>query len=405
VTAELLTAPTKAPASLEVWTAPGFRLLLAMTGLGFAGFGILLPTAPLWAAHGGAGAAGVGTVNAVLMLVTVLTQTAVPAALRHVGWRPTLVVGLGLLGAPALLHPLSDDLSVVLALSAVRGVGFGVLTVCGAAAVARLVAPAARGRAIGAYGLAIAAPQLVLVPLSPWLAEHVGFTLVLLAAACPVAAIVPAARLGRLLDRAAAAPVPHQPSSSAARGVPRPLVGAIVVLMAITTAGGALITFTPQFGIGPTTSLISLLALTGTAAISRWAFGTPADRYGVRPFLAPLLLLATAALAVIAWAIGDPDAPRDVVVPLAMAFVGISYGGLQNLTLVAAFAAVPERHSNLASAGWNIGFDTGTGIGSLAVGIIAAGGSFGPSVAATAVLCLLAVPVALTARERASRHQ
>ncbi|WP_220453975.1 MFS transporter [Nocardioides immobilis] len=405
MTAELLTRPRTAPASPEVWTAPGFRLLLTMTGLGFAGFGILLPTAPLWAAQGGAGAAGVGTVNAVLMLVTVMTQTVVPAALRRIGWRTTLVVGLGLLGAPALLHPLSNDLTVVLALSAVRGVGFGVLTVCGAAAVAQLVAPASRGRAVGAYGLAIAAPQLALVPLSPWLAEHVGFTPVLLAAACPLAAIVPAARLGRLLDRAAADPVPHAQPAWGARGIPRPLVSAIVVLMVITTAGGALITFTPQFGIDPTTSLVSLLALTGAAAVSRWCFGAPADRYGVRPFLAPLLLLATVALGVIAWAIGDPDAPRGLLVPAAMALVGVSYGGLQNLTLVAAFAAVPERHSNQASAAWNIGFDTGTGIGSLAVGIIAAGGSFGPSVAATAVLCLLAVPVALTARGRASRHQ
>ncbi|KAA1426996.1 MFS transporter [Nocardioides antri] len=377
-----------------------------MTGLGFAGFGLLLPTAPLWAAHGGASEAGVGLVNAVLMLVTVVTQTAVPRALHRIGWRPTLLVGMALLGAPALLHPLSDDLTTVLVLSGVRGVGFGVLTVCGAAAVARLAAPELRGRAIGAYGLAIAAPQLVLVPLGPWLAEHVGFGPVLAAAACPLLALLPASRLGRLLDdRPAPAHADDTPHPKPLAAVTWPLMSAIVVLLVITTAGGALITFTPQFGIDPTTSLLSLLSLTGAAAVARWRLGGFADRFGPQPFFAPLLLLAGVGLGVIAWAISDPGAPREVLLPLAMALVGISYGGLQNVTLVAAFAAVPERQSNAASAAWNIGFDTGTGLGSLAVGVIAAGGSFGPSVAVTAALCLVAVPVALTSRGRAARHQ
>lgn len=400
MTTELLTRTTSAQrvvAPVGPWFAPGFRPLLAMTVLGFGGFGILLPVAPLWAAHGGADTAGVGTVNAVLMLVTVLTQTLVPRTLRRLGWRTTLTAGMAFLGAPALLHPLSDDLSVVLTLSAVRGVGFGILTVCGAAAVARLVPPAVRGRAVGAYGLAIAGPQLLLVPLGPWLSTHVGFGPVLLAAACPLLALVPAARLGEALDATPATDEPH--ADSGHRTLPRPLVTAIAVLLVITTAGGALITFTPQFGVGPTGSLVSLLCLTGFAALGRWGLGRPADRFGPRPFLVPLLLLAAVALLAIAWAVGDGDAPREVVVPVAMALVGVAYGGLQNVTLVAAFAAVPARQSNTASAAWNIGFDTGTGLGSLGVGLLAAGGSFGPSIAVTAVLCLLAVPLA------ARRHQ
>jgi len=51
------------------------------------------------------------------------------------------------------------------ALAALRGLGSGVVTVCGATAVAALVEPARRGRAIGALGLASAAPQFILVPI------------------------------------------------------------------------------------------------------------------------------------------------------------------------------------------------------------------------------------------------
>jgi MFS family permease len=401
VTIELLPRATPAPtgdAAPRLGATPGFGPLLAMTVLGFGGFGLLLPTAPLWAAHGGAGAAGVGMVNAVLMLVTVITQTAVPRALRRLGWRTTLLAGMVLLGTPALLHPLSDDLAVVLALSGVRGIGFGILTVCGAAAVARLVPPAMRGRAVGAYGLAIAGPQLLLVPLGPWLATHVGFAPVLVAAACPLLALAPAGRLGRTLDERPEPEAAPTGQGAVRRALPWSLVSAIVVLTAITIAGGALLTFAPQLGLSPTAALVGLLCLTGAAAVSRWSFGGPADRFGPRRFLAPLLVVAAVGLLAIGWAVADADAPRDVVVPLAMALVGVAYGGLQNVTLVAAFAAVPAERSNTASAAWNIGFDTGTGIGSLAVGVLAAGGSFGPSIAATAALCVLAVPVALATR-------
>src|SRR5690606_20326228 len=117
-----------------------------------------MPVAPLWARWIGADEGGAGLVNAVLMLATVAFQTAVPWALRTFGWRATLTSGLLLLGAPSALFGLAASLPAVLALSSVRGAGFAVLTVCGASSVAHLVAPSHRGRAVGAYGLAIAVP-------------------------------------------------------------------------------------------------------------------------------------------------------------------------------------------------------------------------------------------------------
>jgi MFS family permease len=137
--------------------------LLGVSLLGFAGYALLLPTAPLWAIRGGADEGGAGLVNAVLMLATVAVQTTVPWALRRWGWRTTLVTGVVLLGLPSLALMLTDQLAGILAVSAIRGAGFAVLTVCGATAVAELVDAARRGRAIGLYGLAVAGPQLVLV--------------------------------------------------------------------------------------------------------------------------------------------------------------------------------------------------------------------------------------------------
>ncbi|MGW2085086.1 MFS transporter [Streptomyces sp. NPDC001880] len=395
-------APADSAARQTVWSAPGMPALLLLTATGFSGFAALLPTAPLWAVHGGADAAGAGSVNAVLMLCTVLAQTLVPTAIRRLGWRTTLVCGVVLLGVPAVPHLLTADLGTVLALAAVRGLGFGVLTVCGATAVAELVEPARRGKAVGAYGLAIAGPQFILVSTAPWVAENLGFGFVFAVGALPLFGVLPALRLARRPGGHPAEAVEDPPRRNAPTGgiADRlPLLPPMLLLLGVTTAGGALITFAPQMSSDPTATLAGLLLLTGTAAVSRWRFGSLADRYGTRPFRWPLVLVTALGLALTAWAVTSPEATGVLPLLAGAALVGVSYGGLQNLTLVDAFAAVDHRSSGVASAVWNIGFDAGTGLGALLVGHLATGTSFSTALLATAVLSLTTLPLAF-ARQR-----
>ena len=150
--------------------------LLVVSSTGFAGFAALLPVAPLWAVSGGASEAGSGLVNSLLMASTIVTQLVVARALNRWGWGPVLMFGMVFLGAPSLLHIASDSLVPILAISVLRGVGFGILTVVGAAAVGLLVDAKRRGEAIGIYGLAIAVPNLILLPITPWISEEFGFT-------------------------------------------------------------------------------------------------------------------------------------------------------------------------------------------------------------------------------------
>ena len=103
--------------------------LAVLSVFGFSGYAVLLATAPLWAVNGGATAAGSGAVNGVLLAATVLAQLAVPRALASWGTGRVLVAGLLLLGVPAPAYLLSDGLGLILGLSAVRGLGFGILTV------------------------------------------------------------------------------------------------------------------------------------------------------------------------------------------------------------------------------------------------------------------------------------
>ena len=74
---------------------------------------------------------------------------------------------------------------------------------------------------------------------------------------------------------------------------------------------------------------------------------------------------------------------------------GLCYGGLQNLTLIVAFAAVGPRQLPTASAVWNIGFDTGTASGAVLAGVLATAYSFPVSLATMAAFCLLTAVVAV----------
>ncbi len=396
--------PSTSPGG-PITRVPGMPALLTMSALGFSGYALLLPVAPLWAVHGGAGSGGAGLVNAVLMLATVLTQTTMPTALRRIGWRPTMVAGVLLLGLPSALFVLTDALGWLLALSAVRGMGFAVLTVCGSSAVAALVDGPRHGRAIGVYGLSIAVPQLLLVPGSAWIAESLDFPVVFALGALPVLAVPAAAALGGRLQRITADDDHEAEDAAPGRAGWRVLLGLILpslVLLAVTTPGGALLTFAPQFAGSAALAAVGLLGFTAATALSRWAVGGPADRYGPRVFLAPLLVLCAGGLGVCAWAIADGGTHGAALV-LGMTVVGLAYGSLQNLTLVEAFAAVPRRSHPTASAVWNIGFDAGTGLGSLVVGFVAAGASFAAGLTTTAAVCVLAAAVVLVVGRPARR--
>ena len=80
---------------------------------------------------------------------------------------------------------------------------------------------------------------------------------------------------------------------------------------------------------------------------------------------------------------------------VGLLLLGLCYGGLQNLTLVISFAAVARRHHNLASAVWNVGFDAGTALGSVLVGVIAELTSFATALLVAGVMAMATLPLAV----------
>jgi MFS family permease len=363
-----------------------FRLMLGTTVLCFSGYALLLPVVPLWVARGGSGAFGAGATTATLMATTVATQLVVPWLLTRIGHRWVLATGSVLLGLPAPLLALSADLTPVLALSAVRGVGFGLATVAGSALVAELVPRDQHGRAAGRYGLAVGLPQLVLLAAGVAMVDRLGFTAVFVAAGVgPVlgALLVPAIRWGKGSGEAVAAPGPGSLARSA--------VPPFVAMITCSVAQGGLITFLPLAVTGGGLLVAgALFATSAGALVGRLVAGELVDRRGWgAKLLAPGMLLTAAGLVIEIVALGGGG---GALLVLGAVVVGFGFGVVQNDALTVLFAAFGSGRYGTASATWNIAYDAGTGAGALGLGAVAE--PFGYTAAFGAAAGLLGVSVA-----------
>ncbi len=380
--------PTSAPDGI---TGPSFRFMLGATVLCFGGYALLLPVVPLWVERGGSGALGAGATTAVLMATTVATQLAVPWLLVRLGHRWVLAAGSVLLGAPAPFLGFSADLAPVLALSALRGIGFGLATVAGSALVAELVPRAQPGRAAGRYGLAVGLPQLALLAAGVAVVERFGFTAVFVAAGvAPVlgALLVPAIRVSSATVAPAARPRP----------APRAAFVPVLAMLTCSIAQGGLITFLPLAV--PDAGLLVPAALFATAAgalLGRLVAGELVDRrgWGGR-LLVPGMLLAAAGM-------GAEVAGGGALVVIGAAAVGFGFGMVQNDALTVLFAAFGSSGYGAASAIWNIAYDAGTGVGALGLGAVAEGFGYSPAFGVAAVLLCTGVAVTLTRPGRRAR--
>ncbi|MFV2195848.1 MFS transporter [Nocardiopsis sp. LOL_012] len=386
----------------------GFALLLAATAVGFCGFAAVLPLVPLWATRGGAGEFGAGSTTTAFMLTTVATQIFMPRLLERCGYRWILPVGCLVMGAPTPLFALTDDLAPLIAVSAVRGVGFGMVTVAGTALAARLVPPAQVGRATSYYGLALGLPQVLILPGGVGLALAFGFdTAFWITGLCSVAGAVfsvgiwyadggrnRAVLTGRTRTRVAA-PAPP---------VPLPLLAAPLVLMLLTaSAGAAVSTFLAIPFEGAAWTVAGALA--GYAlgvVIGRGAAGNLYDRFGRTVLLVPGTVAAAVGVCLVAaalWSGGDGAAPGAAAVLLVLAgtaLLGLGFGAVQNETLTVMLDRAGPAGVGRASAVWNMGYDGGTGAGAMVIGMLIQMLGYGPAFALAAAALVAALPLART---------
>jgi len=367
------------------------RPVILLTFVAFAalfGFQLLLSVVPLYADRAGGGSSGAGLATAAFMLPTVLTQIQMPRILGRYGYRRTLAAGLLFLGVPALFYAYARTLAPILAVTLVRGVGFGVVTVVFAALIVELAPPHRRGEALGLLGVAITLPTIFCNALGLWLAGGYGFGVVFL-----LGGIAPLLGLGMILWIRSASPSTKEEEESSAgffAGLGRAHLRRIFLLFAATTmAAGVVLTFLPLAvpGSGIFSAASALLVIGVTTTASRWWAGRFGDRRDARLLLAPGL---------IACAIGMICLPLGGVILLFGAVIfGVGFGLLQNATLILMMGRVSKSEYGLGSTLWNAAFDAGTGVGAFSFGFVISAVGFSWSFSICSALLVLALLLVL----------
>jgi predicted MFS family arabinose efflux permease len=362
-------------------------------------FFLLLSVTPMYAASAGAGSAGAGLVTGVLLLGTVAAELAASSLMKRYGFRTVLVVGAVLLGVPALALLSPGPLVIIVAVSAVRGLGFGFSTVVTGALVAILLPPGRRGEGLGLSGVVACVPAVVALPSGVWLAGHYGYPVVI--GITVATALVPLAVFPWLPGAA------DRPRTGEGAGQPAGLLGSLrrggqlrlsIIFAASTVAAGVVVSFLPlAAGISGNLAALGLLAQALSATISRWWAGRHGDRHGHAGLLIPGLAIASLGMTAMIW-LASPTA-----VIAGMCLFGTGFGISQNATFALMIDRMPVSGFGTASALWNLAYDAGYGAGLAVFGLFVAHTGYPAAFALTGVLMLAALPVAWRERSAGRR--
>jgi predicted MFS family arabinose efflux permease len=301
------------------------------------------------------------------MLSTVLAQVWMPRLLARFGYRSVLAAGLLLLGLPAFLYVPLGEVLAILAVTLVRGAGFGVAIVALAALVTELAPPGRRGEALGLYGVALALPTIFCGALGLWLVERFGYGPVfLIGASAPLLAFVAALGISSPDEREERGS-PGGLRSGLRRG---PLLRIFLLFASCTAASGVVVTFLPLSAPGPEpfSAATALLLLGIASTFFRWWAGRFGDRRDPHLLLAPGLICA--ALGMVALSLEG-----FVLLGGALLF-GAGFGVLQNTSLLLIMQRVPKAEYGLGSTLWNLAFDAGTGAGAFVFGFVVGAAGF-----------------------------
>lgn len=342
----------------------------------------------------GGTAAQVGLLFSVFSLVAVVLRPLAGAWIDRQGVRRVLLPGAALVVVASLALQTAGGPAPLIALMAVFGVGYGLVTM--AAAVLAASAPAEqRGRALSVYYLAAPLSMAVAAPLGLWLFRSIGaggnFALVTVLG-LTAAALGLAVRAG---PRPGAGP-------GAVRLWSRGATPLSLVLTVAAMGQSALYAFLPLHATahGQERHLAWFFGgYSATMMLCRLGASRLADRFSRRRILMAALGFLASGFAVLT---APPAPPR-----LALAAVLLAAGSAALYPLLVALVVdrVPDRERGVAMGMVSGAWDLGIFAGSLSIAAVVAHASHGAGFAAASALTLAAlVGFALVERRAADRR-
>ena len=351
-------------------------------------FYLLLSVTPLYAARAGAGSAGAGLVTGALLLGTVAAELAAAGLMRRYRHRTLLAAGAVLMGVPALVMLSGGPLTVIAAVSVVRGFGFGLGTVVMATLTAVLLPPERRGEGLGLYGVVDSVPGVLALPSGVWIAGHYGYAIVVIVTAAT--ALGPLALFAWLPGVSRTGETGEDAGPGLLAGLRHPGELRLALIFAATTvAAGVIVSFLPlAAGTSGSIAAVGLFAQALAATAGRWWEGRYGDRHGHARLLVPGLAVTSFGMMAMIW-LSSP-----VTVVAGMCLFGTGFGIIQNATLALMIDRMPASGLGTATALWNLAYDAGYGAGPAVFGLFAAHTGYPAVFGLAGLLVLAALPAA-----------
>jgi predicted MFS family arabinose efflux permease len=361
-------------------------LVLRLVSVVASSIGFYLPLAviPMFTAAAGSRSAA-GLANGALLVASVIGELATPRVVARIGYRGALGAGLALLGAPTLVLLAPSSVPVIVAVSAARGAGFGMLCVAGGALTAALIPDERRGEGLAVVGIVGGIPALLALPFGTWAARHWGFGIVfMLTAAAPLAAIATVPGLPR---RDASTRGRHGVLAGSRTGA---LIRPATIFAASASAAGVVVTYLPLTVTGRTAwvATAGLFLQPAASTAGRWVAGRVGDRRSQTGLLLPGVALSIMGMTAMA---ATSSAP---LVTAGAATFGAGFGILQNATLSLMYARVSKARYGTVSAVWNASYDIGMAAGAIGAGLLVTVTGYTPTFLITAATMLPALAMA-----------
>lgn len=335
------------------------RALMAITALDTMSYTVMLAAIPLWQVQSGQAKPLAGVYTIAMLVATLVTQPAVPKLIGRAGTLRVQVGGLVALGAPGPLLGISHSPEVDVALSLVRGAGFGTVTVVGGILGATLVPRDRHGESVGLTGGAASFASLLFLPAGVALTHAGHFRVVGWLSLAPVLGIYFAVLLHRAPRRALEFGGPRRQRHQSLRAIASVTVALFVVTMAL----GAVSSYLPVDAPTAPTATIGLFGMGAAALLARALVGRLVDRKGTAKVLPVATGIAATGIWMVAASLSSRSTAAEIAVVAGCLVLGAGCGAVQTSTMVAAFAMVPQASISTASAAWNFSYDIGTALG------------------------------------------
>lgn len=369
---------------LPIWNKT-FFLVLSVSFLMFLSMYMLLPTLPLYAQTLGGNETIAGTIVGIFTFSAVLIRPWFGNLLDRRGRKPILSLGLGLFLISSLVYHFAFTIILLLLLRAIQGIGWGASTTAASTIASDVIPADRRTEGMGYYGIASTIAMSLGPALGLYIVKYTNYALLFTASAI-IAALGLAVSL--LINYETPPPKPVKAKPAGSRVIlEKTALAPSIVLFFITITYGGIVSFLPAYaayrGVADIGAFFTVYAL--VLLLSRPIIGKLADRYSIKWFLAPGIVLLAGALLLLAktWTL-----PMFLLVAV---LYGLAFGAVQPILNALVISLSPPERRGAANATFAMAMDLGIGLGAIVLGFIVQKLGFESMYLCSAVFALLAL--------------